>query len=86
MVRREKIRRPSGRLADAVADEVVGRDVGDVLSLECHGPHAGMEEPADRLEGRGLAGAVCADQRDDLAAADLQGDPAQGMDRCRSTC
>ena len=27
MVRREKIRRPSGRLADAELDELVGRDV-----------------------------------------------------------
>ena len=38
------------------------------------------QEAGDRPEGRGLAGAVRADQRDELALADRQGDALEGPD------
>ena len=43
-------------------------------------PCARLEQPGDRLQGRRLAGAVGADQRDDLAAADLERHALQRVD------
>ena len=74
------MRRPSGACADAVLHELVGRRVADVATLEVDGSLARMEQAADRLEGRRLAGAVRPDQGDDLAPADLEADPLQGVD------
>ena len=44
-------------------------------------PRGGPQHSAYRAQGRGLAGAVRADQRDDLSLADPDGDAAEGMDR-----
>ena len=43
-------------------------------------PRSAPQQVGDRLQDGGLAGAVGAEQRHDLAAADRQADPAQGDD------
>ena len=69
-------------LEDAAAHDLFGILVGDRLSVE--GDVArddlavlGMQEARDRFQGRGLAGAIGAKQRDDLAFGNLQADAAQ---------
>jgi hypothetical protein len=69
-----------GDLHDAQRDHVMGRHVGQVLSVETDGSLSGDEEAADRVEGGGLACAVGADERDDLALFDRQGDPLERVD------
>src|SRR4029453_5930488 len=43
--------------------------MGDVVSIEHDHPRGRVQQAGDRLQGRGLAGTVRADQRDDLAFA-----------------
>src|SRR3989304_6061255 len=43
-------------------------------------PRPRGEQAADRLEGRRLAGAIRADQGDDLALANLEGDALEGAE------
>ena len=62
----------SGGAVDALAVEL-DRAVGDLALL-------GVEEPGDRLQGGGLAGAVRAEERDDLAPRDLEREPLQDED------
>jgi hypothetical protein len=69
-----------GHVADTATDDVVGRGAGEHAILEVDRALAGDQQSGDRLERGGLAGAVVAEQRDDLAAAHLQRDPLQGAD------
>src|SRR5690606_4507325 len=62
---------PFRRDGDAAAHDVVGVLVRDVLALERDGALARARVAADRHQQRGLAGAVGADQGDDLALVDL---------------
>jgi hypothetical protein len=59
----------------------VGRFLGDVAALEPDPASARVIEPVDRSQRRRFAGAVRADQRDDLPLADIQRDTLQGLDR-----
>ena len=52
--------------ADALGDQVVGPLVGDVLALERHRAGADLHQAEQRLEQRRLAGAVGADDADQL--------------------
>src|SRR5690606_24038298 len=52
----------------------------DVVAVDEDAARAGVDDAADHADQRGLAGAVGAEQREDLAAADLEVDPAQGME------
>ena len=62
---------PLGRHRDAARDERVRGHAGDVLAVEHRrGPLCGVEQAGDRAQRRRLAGAVGADQRDDLAGVD----------------
>src|ERR1700694_4837110 len=45
---------------------------GDVLAVEADRPRGGPEEPGQQVEAGGLAGAVGADQADDLARLDRE--------------
>ena len=72
---------PLGRLRDAARDDVVRRLVGDVLAAEADPAAPRMVEPVDRAQRRRLAGAVRAEQCDDLALAHLEGDALQRVDR-----
>ena len=50
------------------------RQARDVALLELHRAFVRLDHPDDHVEGGGLAGAVRAEQADDLAGADLDGD------------
>src|SRR2546425_4558477 len=68
------------RLRDAEADDAVGAQGIEARAVEAHGAVPRPHEAEDRAQRGGLAGAVGADQRDDLAALDGQRQPAQGPD------
>src|SRR6266571_5018193 len=70
-----------GRLRDPAPHDLVRRRPRDVLVFEEDRASARTVETVDRAERRGLARAVRADQRDDLACTDLQRDPLQRFDR-----
>ena len=53
---------------------------GDVLPIEGDGTAGGGEEAADDSQDRGLAGAVGAEQRDQVALRDVEVDPEQDRD------
>ena len=59
---------------------LVGREVGDVDVPEPHPAGVGPAEPADDVEQRRLAGAVRADDPDDLQFADDERDVVQRLD------
>src|SRR6266540_3230597 len=59
----------------------MARQAGDVLATEADRPEARRVEARDRAQGRRLAGAVGADQRDDLAFVDLHRDALERLDR-----
>ena len=80
MVRRAKTRRPSGHLHDAERHDVVGGHAREVPAVEDDLPAARPQQPADGVQRGRLAGAVGADERDDLALVDGQGDALQGVD------
>ena len=52
----------------------VHRQLGDVLAVEIDEAAVGLHEPHDRIEAGRLAGAVRAQQPDDLASVDLEAD------------
>ena len=79
-VRREKIRRPSGAWPMPGRTSWWAGRLRDVLALEADRALARVEQAADRLERRRLARAVGADERDDLAPADLDRDALEGVD------
>src|SRR5438045_3004845 len=68
------------RLGDAAPHDLVGRQASDVLALEQDGALARLRAAADGHQQRRLAGAVGADQRDDLAGRNLDIDAMQRLD------
>jgi hypothetical protein len=58
----------------------IGTPAGDVSSFELDGAARRQVEAADDVDERRLAGAVRADQADDLPAAKLEGDVPQRVD------
>ena len=60
------------RLRELEPRDLVGRHAGDVAAGEFNRALAGARIAADRHHQRGFAGAVGADQRDDLALVDLE--------------
>ena len=71
---------PLRRLGHAHRRDLVGRHVAERVPLSEICPVRGCMQPGDRLQRRALAGAVRADQRDDLALLDLNRDALQGVD------
>ena len=61
-----------GHQHDAFFDDAVRREGTQVFAAQAHGAVARLEQAADRLQGRALAGAVRADERDDLALVDVE--------------
>src|SRR5690606_14095351 len=61
-----------GDLPDAEVADAVAVEAGDLLALEADGARARLEDPRDGADERGLAGAVGADEGDDLAGAHRQ--------------
>ena len=68
------------RLADACCDDVVRRDAVYPPSLERDRSLFGPQHAGDRLQRGRFAGPVRADERNDLALVDGDGDAFQGMD------
>ena len=70
----------SGHLGHAQPGDLVGRQVGDVTPVEDDGAVIGFHHAADRPQQRGLAGAVGADEGDDLTLVDRDGHVGQHDD------
>ena len=68
------------RLRDAQADDAVGRERVEAVAVETHATAARPHGAEDGPERRGLAGAVGADERHDLARRDGERDPAERPD------
>ena len=74
------------RARDAEPRQPVGRKARDLPVLERDPACGRLEDPGDQVEHRGLAGAVRADQAEDLAAVDRKahvGDGAQAAEPFR---
>ena len=69
-----------GRLRDAQLRDLVRRHLRDVAAVEGDRAFARARIAEDRHHQRGLAGAVGADQRDDLAFVDVEVDALQRHD------
>src|SRR5581483_6543012 len=68
-----------GDMADARLAHAMARPAGDVLAVEYHAP---ARRPLDAMDGadqRALAGAVGADDGDDLARVDAERDAGQRL-------
>ena len=72
-------RQPFARQSVALGD-LVGRQTGDVLTFEPHFPGTDRRDVGDGLEERRLAGSVGAEEGDELAALDGDGDVEQNLD------
>jgi hypothetical protein len=57
-------------VAEAAGDDLVRRELRDVLALEGDAALLGPEQAGDGAQGGGLARAVAADERDDAAGLD----------------
>ena len=66
-------------IAEAAADDRMGRLIRDVLALEHDAAAALRDQPDDGAKGGGLAGAVAPEQCDHLALADLERDVEQDV-------
>ena len=67
--------------ADPELRPLLGRDVGDGAAVEPHDAASGVPRPGDDAQDRRLAGAVGAEQREHLAASDLEADVEQHLHR-----
>ena len=65
---------------DAPGHHPGGRQPGQVLAVQDHGAGLGGENPRDGEHGRGLAGAVGAEQARDLAFGRVEADASQRLD------
>src|SRR5262249_53076450 len=70
-----------GHIAEAAPRDLMGRRTRDVLALEHDLANTLFNEADDRTEGRRLAGAVAPEQRNHLAAIDLEADIEQDVRR-----
>src|SRR5207245_7411968 len=71
---------PLGNVADPEPDDRLGREPVDRTALEGEGALRRMDESGDEPQGRRLAGAVGAEERHDLAGANLQRDTTERGD------
>ena len=78
-VRLAKDAAPFGDVADAERGDAVGRPAGGGVAEDAHRAAARRGQPDQAAQGRGLAGAVAAEQRDDLALADFEADAVQDV-------
>jgi hypothetical protein len=67
-------------VAQPAPDDLEHRQAGDVLAVEQDAAGGAQRRAAHGHQQRGLAGAVGADQRHDLAGLDLEVDAAQRLD------
>jgi hypothetical protein len=67
-------RRLLRKVADAAAGALVQREHRNVLAAQAHAPLVGLDQPDHHVKGRGLAGAVGAEQSDHFAAINVDRD------------
>ena len=70
-----------GNMGQAVAEELIGIGMGDILAAEFDGAAAGVHQAGNGLQNRTLAGAVGTDQCHDFTLVDMEGDTLDGVDR-----
>ena len=80
MVRRGKMCRPSGEWASPRATILWAGTPVRGLPSKMILPDGGLEQAGEGAQGGGLAGAVGADEGDDLAGFDAEGDAFDGFD------
>ena len=68
-----------GHQGDALGDDAVGAEGGDVLALEVDAAVGGLHQSGNGAQGGGFARAVGADEGDDLALGYLKGDALYGL-------
>jgi hypothetical protein len=56
------------------------RQTTDVLTVEANGATGCAHQPGNGLQGRSLAGTVCAEKRNDLSLGDAEADTAERLD------
>ena len=71
---------PFGAERHALADDLVGGGAQQGGALKFDGAGAGLQQTADGVQGGGFAGAVRADQGDDLTLVYLKGNAFDGVD------
>ena len=67
-------------MGKAQADDGVGGDLLEVLSVQRHGAGGRRQQAGDGVERRGLSRAVGSDEGHQLPVAHREGDALQGMD------
>ena len=77
--RLEKMPRSSGQNASPEAGDPVRGQIDRLGAIEEHRTFALADDAHDRLQRRGLAGAVAAEQGDDLARGDVEVDAVQDV-------
>jgi len=65
---------------DAALDNFLGVEAADDLSIVADGAAGSIDQATDAFQGRGLAGPIGADQSDDFASLDLEGNAFQRFD------
>ena len=70
---------PLGHIADAERRDAIGRPIGCRMAENAHRAVARMRETHQAAQRRRLAGAIAAEQRDDLAFAHVEADAMQDM-------
>src|SRR5262249_56395183 len=70
-----------GNRGDTAAGDVCRARPDELAAVEAHGARSGPRRPHDRVQRRRLAGAVRADQADDLARVHLEREAANGVHR-----
>lgn len=79
MVSRGRCGGPRG-VGEAQGDDLVRGDVGEGFAVEDDAAADRFEQAGEGAQGGGLAGAVGADEGDDLAGLDGEGDALDGFD------
>src|SRR5262249_53674461 len=72
--------RALGRLGDSLLDDVMSMHRRDLLALKTDLSVSRSVEPVDRAQSRRLAGAICAEERHNLALTDVEGDSSECLD------
>src|SRR5215472_3664405 len=67
------------RASDAQLGDLVGLELGAILSSEEDPAPRGAAEAADRVHHRCLAGAVGTDNREDFSVVNIEADPVDGL-------
>ena len=71
---------PFRNLRKTSGEDLVRGHALEICALKFDAASAGMQQTGDGVQNGGLTGAVCADERDDLALVYLEGHTLDGVD------